>query len=968
MSDSIHVLHVDDEPNFAAMAAEFLEREDDRISVQTATNARDALDILAESEIDCIVSDHDMPGQNGIEFLETVRKEHPDLPFVLYTGKGSEAVASDAIGAGVTDYLQKGGGTEQYEILANEIVSAVQKHRTERELDDLRRRYTELVEQNFVGIYIIQHGEFVYVNPRLAEIHGYDEPAEIIGLSPLDLVAPEERERVQTNLERRLSGQKEEIQYQTIGRRKDGERIDIELHGSRIDYEGEPAIIGAELDVTERKEREAVLKEETEKYSTLIEQSHDGILVLQEGKIRFANGQAEDILGFEEAELVGKTLQEIVAPQDRDRVLKRYRRRLDPESESPPARYDLQFLTKGGEQRYANISAAKIQFEGKSADLVTFRDITERKKRALQLDTLISNLPGMVYRARNAPDWPMEFVRGDCESLTGYAAEDLEEGKVVFGEDVVHPADQQDVWEAVQNSIEEGRPFEITYRIRTKDGATKWVWERGQIVDSRASDGQHLEGFITDITERKEQKAELQQERTRRNALFQHTIDPVVFLEFVSGDPVVREVNTAFEETFGYEEASAVGRPIYELVVPDESETMQEAKELNRRIEAGELVETEVRRQAAEGFRDFLLQSIPLEPGESGTKAYAIYSDVTERKQRERKLERYERLVEASGDPMYMLDAEGCFRYVNGKLAEITGYSEAELLGEHFGMVTSEAHLERGTNLIQSLLSSGDQHGKFELEIQTKAGERVPVENHLGLLTAAEGIEGTVGVLRDITERLERERKLQRERDRLDRFASVVSHDLRNPLNVATGRLELAMEDPDRSHIEAATEALDRMETLIDDVLTLARAGDSVGEMKAVELAELGCRCWDNVETESARLSADSDAVIRADESRLQQLVENLFRNAIEHGDEDVRVSVGEIDGGFYVEDDGPGIPEAERDQVFEAGYSSREAGTGFGLSIVKEIVEAHDWAIRVTEGTEGGARFEITGVEFVAE
>ncbi|MEF8894421.1 sensor histidine kinase, partial [Halodesulfurarchaeum sp.] len=151
-------------------------------------------------------------------------------------------------------------------------------------------------------------------------------------------------------------------------------------------------------------------------------------------------------------------------------------------------------------------------------------------------------------------------------------------------------------------------------------------------------------------------------------------------------------------------------------------------------------------------------------------------------------------------------------------------------------------------------------------------------------------------------------------------------------------------------------------------VLRLARAGEAVGEREPVDLAELGQSCWHNVETKSGELLIDTDAVVRADKTRLQQLVENLFSNAVEHGGDKVTVTVSTLDDGFYLEDDGPGIPEAERDEVIEAGYSSREEGTGFGLSIVKEIVEAHDWEIRVTEGADGGARFEITGVEFVAE
>lgn len=111
--DTIRILHVDDEPNLAASTADFLNGENDRFSVKTATSARAALEFLSHTKFDCVISDYEIPGQNGIEFLETVRGKYPSLPFILYTGNGSEDLASEAISSGVTDYLQKGSETEQ---------------------------------------------------------------------------------------------------------------------------------------------------------------------------------------------------------------------------------------------------------------------------------------------------------------------------------------------------------------------------------------------------------------------------------------------------------------------------------------------------------------------------------------------------------------------------------------------------------------------------------------------------------------------------------------------------------------------------------------------------------------------------------------------------------------------------------------------------------------------------------------
>jgi signal transduction histidine kinase len=191
-----------------------------------------------------------------------------------------------------------------------------------------------------------------------------------------------------------------------------------------------------------------------------------------------------------------------------------------------------------------------------------------------------------------------------------------------------------------------------------------------------------------------------------------------------------------------------------------------------------------------------------------------------------------------------------------------------------------------------------------------------------------------------------------------------VSHDLRNPLNVAEGRLELAMENCESEHHDSVAQSLDRMESLIDDVLSLARAGEAVGETETVELAGLVEGCWQTVETASAGLVVETETRVQADPSRLQQLFENLMRNAVEHGGEDVTITVGDLPDGFYVEDDGPGIPEDERGNVFDAGYSTAADGTDLGLSIVREVAEAHRWEIEVTESESGGARFEATGVQ----
>jgi signal transduction histidine kinase len=214
------------------------------------------------------------------------------------------------------------------------------------------------------------------------------------------------------------------------------------------------------------------------------------------------------------------------------------------------------------------------------------------------------------------------------------------------------------------------------------------------------------------------------------------------------------------------------------------------------------------------------------------------------------------------------------------------------------------------------------------------------------------------------------EHELQRRRtaaeiERLDQFASVLAHDLRNPLGVAQGYVDLFWKSNDNQHLSTAANALDQIEVLISDVLTMVRQGQTVEAAEAVELASMAERCWRSIVTTDSSLHVDGDVTIRSAPDRLRRLFENLFRNAVEHGGDEVAVRIGALgDGrGFYVEDDGPGIPASERDSVFERGYSSETEGTGLGLAIVASVVRAHDWQIAITDAEEGGTRFEISDV-----
>ncbi len=212
-------------------------------------------------------------------------------------------------------------------------------------------------------------------------------------------------------------------------------------------------------------------------------------------------------------------------------------------------------------------------------------------------------------------------------------------------------------------------------------------------------------------------------------------------------------------------------------------------------------------------------------------------------------------------------------------------------------------------------------------------------------------------------ERLESEQHLERQNKRLEAFYDVITHDIPNHLNVATTRLDLTLHTGEMEHLDYVDTAHERIATVINDMRTLVEQGQQLTTPESVWLSEIVWPCWRTAAGDETRPSLElvEDRQFMADPSRLKQLLENLFWNSIEHGGETVRV--GPLDDGFYVEDNGPGIPEDEREAVLAAGYTTGKGNSGFGLAIVQEIARAHDWTLTITESSENGARFEFTGV-----
>ncbi|AGB30142.1 PAS/PAC sensor signal transduction histidine kinase [Natrinema pellirubrum DSM 15624] len=484
----------------------------------------------------------------------------------------------------------------------------------------------------------------------------------------------------------------------------------------------------------------------------------------------------------------------------------------------------------------------------------------------------------------------------------------------------------------------------------------------------------------------------------RYEAIFNRTSQ---FTGLLEPDGMILEANDTALAFAGLDRDDVVGRPFWEADWFDRSASLREQTKRDvERAADGEFVRRTIEMQGTDdtAIIDFSIRPIRDDSGDV-TLLVPEGREITSLKERERDLRRYQRRFEAVfEDPktlVGLLEPDGTLVQANETAMAAIDTDLESIVGEPFWDTPWWPDDARADVREWTDRAAAGEYVDYERDHVGTDGTFTATGTIRPVTNAAGEVVSLIASAHDITERKERERELERTNEQLERFASIVSHDLRNPLNVLAGWLEQAEATGDPKPFEHCHEAVDRMDRLIDDLLTLARQGEQVDAIDAVDLERVVSDCWQSVETGSATLRTDVSGSIHADETRLRQLLENLFRNAVEHGstspashaqqdavehgstnpdsqahqgdvehgESTVSVSVGPLEDGFYVADDGAGIPTDERERVFENGYSTASDGTGFGLSIVATIAEAHGWDVRVTESPSGGARFEFTGV-----
>jgi PAS domain S-box-containing protein len=851
----VRLLHVDDEPEFADLTKTFLERDDDRFTVETVTSADEGLQHLADCPPDCIVSDYNMPGTDGIEFLRTVRERDADLPFIFFTGKGSEELASDAISAGVTDYLQKQSGTEQFELLANRIKNAVQARREAQraERQEELMRLTESAGDTGGWELDVATDELVLTpgGRQLLNVECQRIPFERF----LSFFQPDDGDDVRIAVDTVIQTQ-EQVEGTWQLHSADDTRQHVDITMTSVVIDGKTIKVrGAITDLTKYKQREQQLRQ----YRDILGSINDAVFVVdQDQTIVYANEQSLDNVSLAAEEVSGEPIIPFVEQYTADTSdTAEFEQALattlnDREDEKP----DLVELTvaAGGsesvfEHRFSRVSTTQNSMDEdvNKAVAIVARDVTDRKQREQELKQT-HNLMSEMEQLAEIGAWEYDANEDKTTHTAGelriYGLDPESELRLDEAFEFYHPEDLNRLKTRFRECLEAGEPYKMDVRVTRADGEQRWVTTQGQRIQQEGTE--IVRGYVQDITDEKERINTLEQTET----LFENAQDMLFIIEHSNDEFSVKRVNQAFESATGLSNDDLKGRTPQEL-----------------------------------------------------------------------------------------------FGKARGQ----------EIEGKYRQCIEHEESLSYEETLDEEQVPNKDSPADDGI---------VYWKTHISPVKMDGEVDWIVGATRDINEQKRREQKLKRRNRRLDEFTSIISHDLRNPLNVAEGRLELACRDCDSRHLADAANAVDRCQTLLDDTLTLARQGEQIGEKDSVGVSDAAEQSWQNVMTESAELNTEASLTIRADTSSLQQLFENLYRNAVEHGGSDVTVRVGEMDSGFFIADTGSGIPESEREDIFETGYSTTDNGTGFGLRIIKEIADAHGWKINVTESQQGGARFEITDIE----
>jgi PAS domain S-box-containing protein len=864
--------------------------------------------------------------------------------------------------------------------------------------DDLLRRSQALLDKLFrnspvaIGLVRLRDGVMLDINEAYERMFGWRRD-EVIGRSTVALriwADPAERDRFREL----IAARGRVVDFESKARRKSGETFDSLLSSEAIEQEGERIALVIVVDVSERKQAEAALRQSEQRYRTLAATMVEGILILQDGRFAYANPGALDLIGYAFEEIQGREFAPFIHPEDRALVRERHRRRTAGEVLEP--RYDIRILPRSGEARWVQIANEKVDWEGRSAVLTLISDISERKaaEQALRASEerfakLFREAPEAMTLVR-AADGAYLDVNQEWERRTGFARQEAI-GRTSLDIGVwQEPQEREAMVRAMRGA---GSVGDLEFAMRRRDGTVRRTLLHGATVEIGAERCWLF--VLRDITERK-QAAET---RAQLAAVVETSSDAIILSD---ADMRIVSWNAAAQRMFGWTPAEAVGQKVA-LIVPPERlhETLQNTERL---LQGQSPSAFETVRVAKDGRRlDVQIGLSGVYDGEGRLQLVAgIFRDVTERKRAEQSLreseQRFRALVDLSSDWYWVTDADHRFTFREGEILLRMGIPPEADYGKRRWELGFLNMSEADWAAHRALLERREEFRDL-LVARRSADGRVHWATISGrpLHDAAGEFLGYHGTGRDVTRQVQAEERLRRfnvelERKVLERtaeldaankeleaFTYTVSHDLRAPLRAIDGfsrmleqRSTAALDDEARGLLQRVRAAARRMGQLIEDLITFSRIGRGALHRRAVDLSALAKLVAKELESGAPerrvewRLAEGLSA--HADPGLARVVLENLLGNAWKYSAKTPRavIEFARTDAGeFVVRDNGAGFDPAHSEGLFQPFRRLHAAeefeGTGIGLATVKRIVERHGGSVRGEGAVGSGAAFYFT-------
>lgn len=467
--------------------------------------------------------------------------------------------------------------TELFNKILESSISSIQKEKKYKNLKvqhyEIKEKYHALFENSVDAIYYsLVDGTIIDFNKSFENLFGYSRE-ELFNINSVDLYKdPTQRVLFQTEISVLGYVKDFEVELKT----KTGETVygllnSIEIKSSQGHIIGYQGIID---DITERKKAEIALRESELLYRSVVENIKEAIYISKSNTIIFANSVASEITGYSKEELFGMNLLNLIHPEDKYKLKEYLKTGILRRANYNP--FEIRIIKKNDIIRYIEFSNHIIKLNGFRVILGTARDITDLKKaneavkeNERKLQTLISNLPGMVYRCKNDRNWTMEFLSEGCYDITGYTNSEIINNSMISYNDLIFLDDREYVWNTIQTAIENNQSYTLNYRIMTKNNEMKWLWERGRAIFDAEHNIIALEGFISDVTDIREKEEALLASETKYRNLFNLMLEGLILCELVfdkndNYDFVFLDINPTAEKFLNLKREDILGKKISE--------------------------------------------------------------------------------------------------------------------------------------------------------------------------------------------------------------------------------------------------------------------------------------------------------------------------------------------------------------------------------------------------------------------